>query len=83
MFGFDICLADVNVFVWSCLVQQSPKMEGTVFAPALKELEHVRSEHGEILTKHFLEVCKHILPVLGVSCSLPCYLLLKERNNRC
>ncbi|XP_068489077.1 glycolipid transfer protein 1-like isoform X1 [Phaseolus vulgaris] len=43
---------------------QSSKMEGTVFAPALKELEHVKSEQGEILSKSFLEACKHILPVI-------------------
>ncbi|KAK7374770.1 hypothetical protein VNO80_08209 [Phaseolus coccineus] len=41
----------------------STQMEGTVFAPALKELEHVKSEQGQILTNSFLEACKHILPV--------------------
>ncbi|XP_022980145.1 glycolipid transfer protein 1 [Cucurbita pepo subsp. pepo] len=39
-------------------------MEGTVFAPALEGIQHVKSEAGEILTKPFLEVCKHILPVI-------------------
>ncbi|KAJ1431525.1 Glycolipid transfer protein domain [Sesbania bispinosa] len=39
-------------------------MSGTVFTPALEELEHVKSEQGEILTKPFLESCKHILPVI-------------------
>jgi len=40
-------------------------MEGTVFGPALEELQHVKSEQGEILTKHFLDSCRHILPVIG------------------
>ncbi|KAK7243110.1 hypothetical protein RIF29_37895 [Crotalaria pallida] len=39
-------------------------MEGTFFAPALEELEHVKSEQGEILTKPFLDVCKKMLPIL-------------------
>ncbi|XP_076960977.1 glycolipid transfer protein 1-like [Bidens hawaiensis] len=39
-------------------------MEGTVFAPALEGMKHVKSEQGEILTKPFLEVCKQILPVI-------------------
>ncbi|KEH41078.1 glycolipid transfer protein 1 isoform X1 [Medicago truncatula] len=39
-------------------------MEGTVFGPALEELQHVKSERGEILTKHFLDSCRHILPVI-------------------
>ncbi|XP_023539137.1 glycolipid transfer protein 1-like [Cucurbita pepo subsp. pepo] len=39
-------------------------MDGTVFAPALEGIQHVKSEAGEILTKPFLEVCKHILPVI-------------------
>ncbi|KAL1367993.1 glycolipid transfer protein 1 isoform X1 [Arachis hypogaea] len=43
---------------------QSTNMEGTVFAPALEQLEHVKSEQGEILTKPFLDACKHILPVI-------------------
>ncbi|RRT49563.1 hypothetical protein GW17_00022105 [Ensete ventricosum] len=40
-------------------------MEGTVFTPSLEGMKHVKSENGEILTKPFLDVCKHILPVLG------------------
>ncbi|KAH7520542.1 glycolipid transfer protein 1 [Ziziphus jujuba] len=39
-------------------------MEGTVFTPALEGMKHVKSESGEMLTKPFLEVCKHILPVI-------------------
>ncbi|XP_045809087.1 glycolipid transfer protein 1-like isoform X1 [Trifolium pratense] len=39
-------------------------MEATVFAPALEELQHVKSSQGEILTKHFLDACRHILPVI-------------------
>ncbi|CAL5075733.1 unnamed protein product [Urochloa decumbens] len=40
------------------------QMEGTVFTPSLEGMKHVKSESGVILTKPFLEVCKHILPVL-------------------
>ncbi|CAK8570686.1 unnamed protein product [Lathyrus sativus] len=39
-------------------------MEGTAFTPALEELQHVKSEQGEILTKPFLDSCRHILPVI-------------------
>uniref|UniRef100_A0A0E0AJ75 Glycolipid transfer protein domain-containing protein n=1 Tax=Oryza glumipatula TaxID=40148 RepID=A0A0E0AJ75_9ORYZ len=39
-------------------------MEGTVFTPSLQGIKNVKSESGVILTKPFLEVCKHILPVL-------------------
>ncbi|CAN4098127.1 unnamed protein product [Withania somnifera] len=39
-------------------------MEGTVFAPALEGLKHVKSEEGVMLTRPFLDVCKHILPVI-------------------
>ena len=46
-------------------------MEGTVFAPALEGIQHVKSEAGEILTKPFLEVCKHILPVIGAAPPIP------------
>lgn len=42
-------------------------MEGTVFTPSLQGMKHVKTEGGEMLTKPFLEVCKQILPVLGVS----------------
>ncbi|RXH99089.1 hypothetical protein DVH24_011414 [Malus domestica] len=41
------------------------KMGKTMFAPALEELESVKSESKEILTKHFLESCIKILPVLA------------------
>ena len=40
-------------------------MAGTVFTPSLEGMKHVKSESGVILTKPFLEVCKHTLPVLG------------------
>lgn len=39
-------------------------MEGTVFTPALEEMKNVKSDRGELLTKPFLDVCKHILPIL-------------------
>lgn len=35
-----------------------------MFTPSLEGMKHVKSENGEILTKPFLDVCKHILPVL-------------------
>lgn len=41
-------------------------MEGTVFVPALEGMKHVKSEGGEMLTKEFLEVCKQIMPVIGI-----------------
>lgn len=42
-------------------------MEGTVFTPALEGIKTVKSEQGEILSQPFLDVCKHILPVIGAS----------------
>lgn len=41
-------------------------MEGTVFVPALEGMKRVKAEGGEMLTKEFLEVCKHIMPVIGI-----------------
>ncbi|CAI0463843.1 unnamed protein product [Linum tenue] len=38
--------------------------EGSVFAPSLEGMKHVKSEQGEMLTKPFLDVCKLILPVI-------------------
>lgn len=61
---FYLCIC----WVWPCHVQQSIKMEGTVFAPALEGIKNVKSEQGEILSQPFLEVCKQILPVIG-TCS--------------
>ncbi|XP_030548696.1 glycolipid transfer protein 1-like isoform X2 [Rhodamnia argentea] len=39
-------------------------MEGTIFAPSLEGMKHVKSEQGEMLAKPFLDVCKLILPVI-------------------
>ncbi|GAB4843105.1 Glycolipid transfer protein 1 [Ancistrocladus abbreviatus] len=39
-------------------------MAETVFTPVLEGIKHVKTENGEILSKPFLEVCKHILPVI-------------------
>ncbi|KAL8162791.1 hypothetical protein V2J09_014280 [Rumex salicifolius] len=39
-------------------------MAETAFTPALEGMKHVKSEDGVILTRPFLEVCKHILPVI-------------------
>lgn len=42
-------------------------MEGTsVLLPSLEGMEHVKSDGGEILSGPFLDVCKHVLPVLGI-----------------
>lgn len=43
-------------------------MEGTIFTPSLEGMQHVKSEEGEMLTKPFLDVCKMILPVIGMLC---------------
>lgn len=39
---------------------------GTVFTPSLEGLKSVRSVEGELLTKPFLDVCKLILPIIGM-----------------
>jgi len=44
------------------------EMEGTVFTPSLEGMKNVKSEQGEMLTKPFLDVCKLILPVIGICC---------------
>ncbi|PON51755.1 Glycolipid transfer protein domain containing protein [Parasponia andersonii] len=36
----------------------------TVFTPALEGIKIIKSENGEVLTKPFLDACKHILPVI-------------------
>ncbi|XP_050115981.1 glycolipid transfer protein 1-like isoform X1 [Malus sylvestris] len=60
-----------------CLVAKVPstypkqrKMGKTMFAPALEELESVKSESKEIMTKHFLESCNKILPIIASFISL-------------
>ncbi|KAI4318053.1 hypothetical protein L6164_025862 [Bauhinia variegata] len=42
-------------------------MVGTVFAPALEGISTVKSKEGEMLTKPFLDVCRHLLPVIAVT----------------
>ncbi|GMH24841.1 hypothetical protein Nepgr_026684 [Nepenthes gracilis] len=39
-------------------------MADTVFPSALQEIEHVKSENDEIMTKPFLKACKHILLII-------------------
>lgn len=51
--------------IW--IPQKTLKMEGTVFTPSLEGMKHVKSDRGELLTKPFLDVCKHVLPILGAS----------------
>lgn len=53
-------------------------MEGTVFTPALEGMKHVKSEQSEMLTKPFLDVCKLILPVIGIKCSFHLESLVKS-----
>lgn len=40
-------------------------MEETVFTSAIEGMKHMKSDHDEILTKPFLDVCKMLLPILG------------------
>ncbi|RRT71764.1 hypothetical protein GW17_00003293 [Ensete ventricosum] len=54
-------------------------MEGTVFTASLEGIKHVKSENGVILTKPFLEVCKHILPVLGTWLTLLIFSSLRRK----
>lgn len=44
-------------------------MEGTIFTPPLEGMKYIKSENGEMLTKPFLDVCKLVLPVIGLLCS--------------
>lgn len=37
-----------------------------MFAPALEGMKHVKSEEGEMLAMPFLDVCKLLLPVIGM-----------------
>uniref|UniRef100_A0A7N0VIC2 Glycolipid transfer protein domain-containing protein n=1 Tax=Kalanchoe fedtschenkoi TaxID=63787 RepID=A0A7N0VIC2_KALFE len=49
------------------------RMEITVFRAALEEIKIAKSSEGEVLTKPFLDACKHMLPVVdkcGASMSL-------------
>nr|GEX04667.1 glycolipid transfer protein 1 [Tanacetum cinerariifolium] len=39
-------------------------MEETVFTPAIEGMNHMKTDHGDILTKPFLDVCKMLLPIL-------------------
>ncbi|KVI00342.1 Glycolipid transfer protein domain-containing protein, partial [Cynara cardunculus var. scolymus] len=39
-------------------------MEETVFTPAIEGMKKIKSDHDEILTKPFLDVCKMLLPIL-------------------
>lgn len=41
-------------------------MASTVFTPSLEGMKNVKSEQGEMLSKPFLDVCKLILPVIGI-----------------
>lgn len=38
----------------------------TVFGPALELMKSVKSAEGEMLTKPFLDVCRNVLPVIGM-----------------
>ncbi|CAO2821621.1 glycolipid transfer protein 1 [Amaranthus tricolor] len=39
-------------------------MATTVFTPALEQIKEVKTVEGDMLTKPFLDACKHILPVI-------------------
>lgn len=45
-------------------------MAGTVFTPSLEGMKHVKLDNGIMLTKPFLDVCKLVLPVLGMCFAL-------------
>jgi hypothetical protein len=73
-FFYEVQISNSVLFIYWMLLQwiwgEKLKMEasagqGTVFAPSLEGMKHVRSDNGEILTKPFLDVCKLILPVIG------------------
>lgn len=38
----------------------------TVFGPALELMKSVKSPEGEMLSKPFLDVCRNVLPVIGM-----------------
>ncbi|KAJ8449159.1 hypothetical protein Cgig2_027161 [Carnegiea gigantea] len=39
-------------------------MEENIFTRALEAVKHIRSEEGAILTEPFLDLCKHLLPLV-------------------
>lgn len=43
-------------------------MEISVFQTAVEEIKKAKSPDGEVLTKPFLDACKHLLPVVGNDC---------------
>nr|GEV68188.1 homeobox-DDT domain protein RLT1-like isoform X2 [Tanacetum cinerariifolium] len=47
------------------------EIERTVFALAFEGMKHVKSEEEEMLYMPFLDVCKHILPVIDHLCVFP------------
>lgn len=42
------------------------KMERNVFSSSLEGLKLLKSEQGELQTKPFLDVCRQLLPILGL-----------------
>lgn len=44
----------------------SVEMEGSVFTSSVEGMKHVKSKDGVMLAKPFLDVCKLILPLLGI-----------------
>lgn len=38
----------------------------TVFSASLQKMKHVKSDEGDMLTKPFLDVCKLVLPIIGM-----------------
>lgn len=68
MVSFSISFSQNEIgFFLSCFCDLELEMEGTVFTPCLEGMKHVKTEHGEMLTKPFLELCKTILPVIGIT----------------
>ena len=54
-----------NTCIYACRVTTG-KMADSIFGSALEGMKLVKSEEGEMLTKPFLDVCKNLLPVLGI-----------------
>lgn len=47
-------------------IQMAEMATVTVFGPALELMKSVKSPEGEMLTKPFLDVCRNVLPVIGM-----------------
>lgn len=60
------CMVEANVVKYLICAVKIVKMGETVFTASLEGMKNVKSEQGEMLTRPFLDVCKLLLPILGV-----------------